>query len=176
MIRRTALDTDPRTLDLYVQDQCSYLYDHAVRTADHFVDGARQKIHASAKFAFAPRAEPRGAAVVVFLDPPAPFKWAKKRPGEAEAATEKKKESAREAKEETRTVGSEDTCEEARSGTSSDSDSFVVVSPLAEAAEADASANGSGDANDAPRLESRGSERNEEEGEEEEAEGVDEAE
>jgi hypothetical protein len=42
LIRRCALDSTPRTLDLYVQDQCSYIYDHAVRTVDHFIDGKRQ--------------------------------------------------------------------------------------------------------------------------------------
>jgi hypothetical protein len=126
LIRRTALDSNPRVLDLYVQDQCSYLYDHAVRTADHFVDGARQKVHASAKFAFAPRAEPRGAAVAVALDPPAPFKWAKK---EKETVS---KETETETHEET--AFERDT---ERSDCDSDSDGFVVVSPpsLTETAE-----------------------------------------
>ena len=46
-------------LDAHVQDQCSYAYDDAVRTVDHFVDGRRQRVWGSAKVA-------AGA-------PPAPF-------------------------------------------------------------------------------------------------------
>ena len=127
LIRRTALDSNPRVLDLYVQDQCSYLYDHAVRTADHFVDGARQKVHASAKFAFAPRAEPRGAAVAVALDPPAPFKWAKK----------EKETVSKETETETHHQETAFEREKERSDCDSDSDGFVVVSPpsLTETAE-----------------------------------------
>ena len=121
LIRRTALDSDPRTRDLYVQDQCSYLYDHAVRTVDHFVDGERQKMYASAKFAFAPRAEARGAAVAVALDPPAPFKWAKaKAPETHQSGTEG---------EGTETAEGTETCGDQGSG--SDSDSFVFVDPSA---------------------------------------------
>ena len=149
-IRRTALDADPRTVDLYVQDQCSYLYDHAVRTVDHFVDGARQKIHASAKFAFAPRAEPRGAAVLVALDPPAPFKWAR---SEGETASEKGKGSAEPGREEGE--GS------ARADSGSDSDSFVVVSPPAET-EGSGTAVSTEASADASRSSARGDARDEE--------------
>ena len=123
LIRRTALDSDPRTRDLYVQDQCSYLYDHAVRTVDHFVDGERQKIYASAKFAFAPRAEARGAAVAVALDPPAPFKWAKAKAPETTHQSET---------EGTETAAGTETAEgteTADRGSGSDSDSFVFVDP-----------------------------------------------
>lgn len=128
LIRRTALDSDPRTRDLYVQDQCSYLYDHAVRTVDHFVDGERQKIYASAKFAFAPRAEARGAAVAVALDPPAPFKWAKAKAPETHHQSETEGEG-------TETAEGTETCGDQGSG--SDSDSFVFVDP----SETDGSAN-----------------------------------
>ena len=122
LIRRTALDSDPRTRDLYVQDQCSYLYDHAVRTVDHFVDGERQKIYASAKFAFAPRAEARGAAVAVALDPPAPFKWAK-------AKAPEKHQSETEGTETAAGTETAEGTETADRGSGSDSDSFVFVDP-----------------------------------------------
>ena len=137
LIRRTALDSDPRTRDLYVQDQCSYLYDHAVRTVDHFVDGERQKIYASAKFAFAPRAEARGAAVAVALDPPAPFKWAKAKAPETTHQSET---------EGTETAAGTETAEgteTADRGSGSDSDSFVFVETSAGASSPSPSGDGS---------------------------------
>ena len=105
-----------------MQDQCSYLYDHAVRTVDHFVDGERQKIYASAKFAFAPRAEARGAAVAVALDPPAPFKWAK-------AKAPEKHQSETEGTETAAGTETAEGTETADRGSGSDSDSFVFVDP-----------------------------------------------
>ena len=115
LIRRTALDADTehtkRTLDLYVQDQCSYIYDHAVRTVDHFIDGQRQKIHGSMKMAFAPTAVPMGGAVVVDLNAPGKFMWDTDEDAEGEGTKDNEK------------VSCEESCEE-----SAESDSeFVVV-------------------------------------------------
>ena len=41
LIRRCDLPCDP-SVSLYVQDQCSYVYDDVARTADHFIDGDAQ--------------------------------------------------------------------------------------------------------------------------------------
>ena len=49
---------------LYVQDQCSYHYD-VVRTADHFLDGTKQRVRASVKVVIAPRVTSAGATNVV---------------------------------------------------------------------------------------------------------------
>ena len=50
---------------LYLQDQCSYLYDR-VRTADHFFDGERQRIRASVKVAIDPRVTTLGKLILIF--------------------------------------------------------------------------------------------------------------
>ena len=49
---------------LYVQDQCLYHYD-VVRTADHFLDGTKQRVRASVKVVIAPRVTSAGATNVV---------------------------------------------------------------------------------------------------------------
>lgn len=62
----------PTLMSLYVQDQCSYVYDDAARTVDHFLDGARQRVHASMKVTAAPAASLRGRALLVDLLQPPP--------------------------------------------------------------------------------------------------------
>ena len=49
---------------LYLQDQCSYLYDR-IRTADHFFDGERQRIRASVKVAIDPRVTTLGKLILM---------------------------------------------------------------------------------------------------------------
>ena len=72
LIRRCDLPDDP-SLSLYVQDQCSYVYDDVARTADHFVDGERQRVRASMKIVAAPEASAEGVALRFRMRDPPPF-------------------------------------------------------------------------------------------------------
>lgn len=70
VIRRVASASDA-TQSVYFQEQCSF-DDTSPITADHFIDGHRQRVHASAKISVRPRVESVGSTVVVRLDAPPP--------------------------------------------------------------------------------------------------------
>ena len=72
LIRRCDLPCDPR-VSLYVQDQCSYVYDDVARTADHFIDGDAQRARASMKIVAAPEANAEGVAMRFRMRDPPPF-------------------------------------------------------------------------------------------------------
>ena len=69
LIRRCDLPCDP-SVSLYVQDQCSYVYDDVARTADHFIGDAATRA-ASMKIVAAPEAIAEGVAMRFRMrDPP----------------------------------------------------------------------------------------------------------
>lgn len=72
LIRRCDLPCDP-SVSLYVQDQCSYVYDDVARTADHFIDGDAQPARASMKIVAAPEAIAEGVAMRFRMRDPPPF-------------------------------------------------------------------------------------------------------
>jgi len=76
VVRRVALASD-ETLSAYFQEQCSF--DASPTTADHFIDGQRQRVHASAKISVRPRVVSVGSTVVVHLDAPPPSERARSR-------------------------------------------------------------------------------------------------
>jgi len=76
VVRRVALASD-ETLSAYFQEQCSF--DASPTTADHFIDGRRQRVHASAKISVRPRVVSVGSTVVVHLDAPPPSERARAR-------------------------------------------------------------------------------------------------
>ncbi len=69
VIRRVSPPSD-ETLSAYFQERCSFVNSDGSLTADHFVDGARQRVHASAKISARPRVVSVGSTVVVHLDAP----------------------------------------------------------------------------------------------------------
>jgi len=71
VIRRIE-DADDADRSVYFQEQCSYKFD-TVRTADHFIDGERQRVYASVKLQALPRVEMSGAVMTVYLEPPPKF-------------------------------------------------------------------------------------------------------
>lgn len=71
VIRRIE-DADDVERSVYFQEQSSYKFD-AVRTADHFIDGERQRVYASVKVQARPRVEMSGAVMKVCLEPPPKF-------------------------------------------------------------------------------------------------------
>lgn len=71
VIRRIE-DADVDERSVYFQEQSSYKFD-AVRTADHFIDGERQRVYASVKVQARPRVEMSGAVMKVYLEPPPKF-------------------------------------------------------------------------------------------------------
>ena len=77
VIRRAALASDA-TMSAYFQEQCSFDASSPT-TADHFIDGERQRVHASAKISVRPRVVSVGSTVVVHLDAPPPSERARAR-------------------------------------------------------------------------------------------------
>ena len=71
LIRRCDLPCDPR-VSLYVQDQCSYVYDDVARTADHFIDGDANA-RASMKIGRRAEANAEGVAMRFRMRDPPPF-------------------------------------------------------------------------------------------------------
>jgi hypothetical protein len=65
-------DGDDTSRSVYFQEQSSFKFE-TIRTADHFIDGARQRVYASCKVQTLPRVSSSGAVITVHLDAPPPM-------------------------------------------------------------------------------------------------------
>ena len=63
---------DGTPLSVYFQENNAYNFKD-IRTADHFLDGSRQKIRSSTKIQAIPRAEMYGASLLIHLELPGPM-------------------------------------------------------------------------------------------------------
>jgi len=73
VIRRESMVDDQNLgRSVYFQEQSSFKFETS-RTADHFIDGERQRIYASVKVQTTPRVSSSGAVVTVHLDKPPPM-------------------------------------------------------------------------------------------------------
>ena len=63
---------DGTPLSVYFQENNAYNFKD-IRTADHFLDGSRQKIRSSTKIQAVPRAEMYGASLLIHLELPGPM-------------------------------------------------------------------------------------------------------